>query len=357
MAGIYKRGKVYWARAQRHGIDHRRSLKTADRQIAERRLRQWLDELDAISWGDKPRRLFEEATEKFITEHLVNLKPSSARRYGDSLKHLAAFFDGKPLDLISFGLLSEFETRRRTDGVKAPTIRRDLACLSSLMTSAEDWEWIDAGKNIVPAFLRRRAKRGLKESGPRTRYLSVAEESALLASCSSTVRAAVIMAIDTGLRRNELFDLKWPQVDLVRNIVRTTKNTKNGRERHVPIPARSAQYLTHLPRRIDSPFVMVNPDTGTRYHQMNKGLKAAIRRAGIDDLCWHDLRRTAGCRWLQRDGLSIEQVSSLLGHSSVTITASTYAFLESEVVAEGLANRTKAGTRTSDNIVFMKLKQ
>ena len=114
--------------------------------------------------------------------------------------------------------------------------------------------------------------------------------------------------------------------------------------RFVPLARRSAQNLAQLPRQIDSEFVLVNPDTGTRYVQMEKGLKAAMRRAGITGLCWHDLRRTAGCRWLQRDGKSMEEVSVLLGHGSVKITAERYAFLKSEDVAESLSGRTVSGT-------------
>ena len=81
---------------------------------------------------------------------------------------------------------------------------------------------------------------------------------------------------------------------------------------------------------------------------MNKGLKRAAERAKIDDLRWHDLRRTAGCRWLQRDGKSMAEVSLLLGHSSVTVTEQRYAFLEAEAVAESLGGRTKVVTGTSD---------
>src|ERR1044071_9701662 len=100
MAGLYRRGKVYWARAQRDGRELRRSLKTADRSIAEKRLTQWLGDLDAVAWGDKPRRSFGEASEKFIREHLTTLKPSSALRYGVSLKNLAEHFDNMTLDQI-----------------------------------------------------------------------------------------------------------------------------------------------------------------------------------------------------------------------------------------------------------------
>ena len=56
----------------------------------------------------------------------------------------------------------------------------------------------------------------------------------------------------------------------------------------------------------------------------------------------------AGCRWLQRDGKSMEEVSILLGHTSVKITAERYAFLRSEDVAESLSGRTIPGTGTAD---------
>lgn len=344
MAGIYRRGKVYWARAQRHGREQRRSLKTADRSIAEKRLRTWLDELDATAWGDKPRRSFAEASAEFIRRHLPTLKRSSAIRYGVSLKNLAEHFDAMTLDQITSGTLSDFETKRRTQGVRAGTIRRDLACLSSLLTSATDWEWIDDGANPVPSYLRRRAKRGLKESPARTRYLSADEETKLLEAASPHVRDAMILAIETGLRRDELFGLQWPQIDFARGFITTTTKTKSGRARHVPLTLRARTILTAIPRRLDTSYVLVNPDTATRYVQMNKGLKAARRRSAIPALCWHDLRRTAGCRWLQRDGKSMAEVSMLLGHSSTTVTEQRYAFLESETVALSLSGRTKTGT-------------
>ena len=200
----------------------------------------------------------------------------------------------------------------------------------------------------MSSYLKRRAKRGLKEAPGRTRYLSAEEEARLLDHATPAVRIAVALAIDTGLRREELFNLIWAQIDPIRGTITTTTRTKTGRARKVPLPYRSAQLSAQLPRRIDSPYVLVNPDTGTRYLQMNKGLKAAMRRAGITDLCWHDLRRTAGCRWLQRDGKSMEVVSILLGHSSVAVTEQRYAFLEADAVAESLSGRTKIGTGTAD---------
>ena len=92
MAAIYRRGKTYWARAQRQGRDRRVSLKTANRAIAEKRLRTWLEELDAIAWGDKPRRSWEEAVAKFIREH------PTGKFYACKRGHAFAVVDGKISD-------------------------------------------------------------------------------------------------------------------------------------------------------------------------------------------------------------------------------------------------------------------
>lgn len=344
MAGLYKRGKTWWARAQRKGVEYRASLETRNRSAAEKRFRIWVKELEDSQWGDKPRRTYNEASARFIREHLTTLKPSTAKRYGDSLKHLSLHFGGMMLHEIKSETLSQFETIRRSEGVTAATIRRDLTALSGIFTSAIDWEWIDDGRNPVLPYVRKRAKRGLSEAPPRTRYLSVFEEAKLLAAATEAPRVAIQLAIDTGLRREELFSLQWSQVDMIRRVIATTSNTKNGKVRHVPLPPRSAQILAQLPRYRESPFVLTNPTTKTRYTQMEKGLKSAMRRSGVAGICWHDLRRTAGCRWLQRDGKTMAEVSIMLGHGDVRITSQRYAFLDGEKVAESLSGRTTIGT-------------
>jgi integrase len=341
MADIYKRGKTWWARAQRDGRDERRSLKTADRRIAETRFRKWLAELDGAAFEGR-KHSYADAEERFVKEHLTSLKPKSATRYGVSLKQLSATFGNKMLHEIGSAELSGFETRRRTDGVTSSTIRRDLACLSSLLSSAIDWEWIK--ENPVPAYLKRRSKRGLKEGQAKTRYLTEAEEKKLLDAATAEPRQAMTLALDTGLRLNELFDLKWSQVDLEKGVISTGTVTKSGRNRVVPVPGRSAQILRALKRYPKVPYVLVNPDTETRFVTMQTALRGARRRAGIAHVTWHDLRRTAGCRWLQRDGRTLAEVSMLLGHSSVLVTEKSYAFLNEEAVAMSISSRTKPGT-------------
>lgn len=345
MAGTYKRNGVYWARAQRNGREFRRSLKTRDWQVSRRRFKAWLERLDAIAWGERPRISFNEAVRQFIAEHLPTLKPSSARRYGVSLKWLADKFDGRYLDEINRQMLSEFETMRRSQGAGAPTVRRDLACLSSVLAMCEDKDWLDEGKNPVPGFLRRRAKRGLTEGDARTRYLSHAEEAACLSAAPSPLREAIMLAIDSGLREQELFSLTWTQVDLRTQTITTTRDTKSGRARTVPFSGRSAQFLAQWKSLQAGPIASIfvfHHEDGTRYRSFYKGFKALAQRLGFADVNWHDLRRTAGCRWLQDQGKKPAEVMTMLGHSSVLVTEKSYAFLDGVRVARETAAQNPA---------------
>lgn len=357
MANIYKRGQTWWARAQRDNQEYRRSLKTGNRSVAEKRLRQWLEELDATRWGERARVAFSAAARAFIVEYLPTIKVSSATRYGISIKWLSDHFGECFLDDIGRKEMTDFVSWRRGLGVSSPTIRRDLACLSSIFTFCDDKEWIEDGANPVPGFMRRMAKRGLKESPPKRRYLTEEQEELLLAHCSERVREAVIVAIDTGLRDQEQSNLQWTQVDFRRGVIDTGEKTKSSKARTVPLPHRSAQILAHLRRTTNSFYVFCHDD-GARVQRRNKGLDGAVSRAIIANnaaktpipfptkLGWHDLRRTAACRWLQRDRMSMEEISHLLGHASVQVTEQRYAFLKDEDVAAGIA-RTKPGTRHS----------
>lgn len=337
MATIYKRGNIWWGRAQRKGKEYRVSLETGNRRTAQDRLDKWVKELAASRWGGRNRVSFATAAKSFVVNYLPTLEPASAKRYGVSLKWLSDKFGESMMDEIGREELSSFEGWRRALGASSPTIRRDLACLSSLFTYCEDHEWTDDNSNPVPGFLRRRAKRGLKESPGRRRYLSEAEEQAVLEGASPNVHDAICLAIDTGLRREELLTLTWPQVDFRMGVIRTTNKTKNGRERTVPMPERSATILTRIKAVGKPSFYVLCHDDGCRFVSFQKGWKAAIRRARLADAEWHDLRRTAGCRWLQRDRRSMEEVCLLLGHSSVAVTEKCYAFLEEETVAAEVA--------------------
>jgi integrase/recombinase XerD len=361
MATVYRRGTQWWGRVQRQGKDHRKPLATTSKGIAQKRLAAWLDELERTAWGERPRHTFDDMVLKFIEDHFPNLKPKSRRRYLVSIEVLTDHFEGRYLDEIASARLADFVDTRRKAGARIPdkwlgkrrakgispgTIRRDLACLSSMIGCAMEWEWTET--NPVPAFLRARKKRGLKEAPPKTRWLRHDEEFALLAAARSVMAEpllhdAICLAIDTGMRSDELFGLQRRQANSARNQIELTTGTKNTKPREIPLLPRAGEILARLPVHLRSPYMLINPETGTRYRQLNKGLAGAIKRAGIEPLTWHDLRRTCGCRLLQDHRLSMEQVSRWLGHSSVLVTERAYAFLETEHLHAAIASAPKIG--------------
>ena len=220
--------------------------------------------------------------------------------------------------------------------------------------------------NPVPAFLKRARKRGLRESEARTRYLSHAEERALIAEAAlrpgppagkpdrrrfkgprndMMMSAAIVVALNSGLRLREQLDMTWEDIDLARKVARITAARAKGRKtREVVLLDPAVSALHALPRHIKSRFVFWHRD-GARFRHFDRGFKTAARRAKIGDIRWHDLRRTHGCRLLQDHGWSIEMVQAQLGHQSVTQTQKAYAFLEIE---QRLARAGKCAAEESD---------
>jgi integrase/recombinase XerD len=337
---LRRRGNVWWYRITHNGQTFEGSLDTEHLATAKEHVARKREELIATKWGRKPKRSFNEAAEKFGEEHFPILKPKSAQRYVVSIANLLRTFDRMLLDDITSAKLMEFERARRLSGVTSSTIRRDLACLSSIFSSAEEWEWI--ASNPVKPFLRGRKKKGLTEGEGRTRYLSHEEEREIIQYAPPVARDAIMVAIDTGLRKEELHALQWPWISFrAREITIPAEVTKSKLARTVPLLERSYNILKLMEQARSSEYVFVTYQ-GRRYSASSpyhyEALQRAVRRANkaraeeglepIEHLQWHDLRRTCGCRLLQDRRFSLEQVSKWLGHSSVKVTESRYAFLD-----------------------------
>ncbi|HAF38718.1 MAG TPA: integrase, partial [Gammaproteobacteria bacterium] len=301
-------------------------------QAQERRDRILAD-LNAGRWGEQRDKTFNEAVSKWIDTHLPNLKPKSVMRYRVSLTHLLEDFDGVPLKDITSSKLSDFEARRRKAGATNPTIRRDLDCLSSLFSSCEEWEWLDS--NPALGYKRKRARKGLKESPPKTRYLSLHEEDLVLEDATAILYRAAAFAIDTGLRKEEQFSLLKSDIDLVKGVINVRPEiTKTTRARQVPLLPRALEIAKYLLESTRGPYLFTSPTTGKRYSEKSNTFYARLQRtakkAGVRPLSWHDLRRTCACRLLQEHGMTMHEVSLWLGHQSIQTTERAYAFLEQE---------------------------
>jgi integrase/recombinase XerD len=337
MASIYEREGVWYAKAQRKGRTYRQSLHTRDEAEARGRLGAWLKRLDAEIYGrGLGEHTVREAAERFVEEHMITLKPKAVERYFTSLKHLNDHFGEMRLSEISRRDLYAFEQARRKmrsklGGKISPvTIKRDLACLSSIFSCAEVWEWMNG--NPVKAYLRGRRQQGqIVESAPRNRYLDHAEERAILQYAGDNIRDALVFAIDTGLRAQEQWSVRRKDIDLVRRRVTVrAENAKNGKERTIPLLDRAYEIVRRrmaFNRDLTDLLFWREEGVPVEHTWAWRTLQEVAVAANVKEITWHDLRRTCGCRLLQDHKMEMSRVSKWLGHSSIKVTERHYAFL------------------------------
>lgn len=149
----------------------------------------------------------------------------------------------------------------------------------------------------------------------RTRVLTPAEETALLAQCTGKrehLAAIIIFAIETACRKNEIRTLKWSAVDLTERTIRIeATNTKTMKERLVPVTARLRDVLTKLRGSNLNPNARV-----FRTGDFRHAFENATAEAKLSDVHFHDLRHTAITRMLEKD-IPQALVMKISGHTQM----------------------------------------
>lgn len=126
------------------------------------------------------------------------------------------------------------------------------------------------------------------------------------------------MAINTGMRKGEILNLKWENVDLKHGLI-LLDITKNGERREIPINETVRATLQALPRRLDIPHVFFNPKTGLPYRDIKGSFATALRRSKILDFRFHDLRHTFASHLVMAN-IDLTTVKELLGHKDIKMT-------------------------------------
>lgn len=145
--------------------------------------------------------------------------------------------------------------------------------------------------------------------------------------------AIYLTAAFTGLRRGELVALRWREVDFPRRHIRVTASyteralysPKSGKARLVPMALTVAETLARLARRdqYTDGDDLVFPGLAGRFldgSALYRRYKAAIRRAGLRDLRFHDLRHTFGTQVIGNPQVSILQLKEWMGHADIDTT-------------------------------------
>ncbi len=226
MATLYRRGRVWWVRFHAGGEHIRRSAHTEKKSEAQAFLLRLIDEHAAEARDERPRYTYAEAVERFFIE--ASIKPRTRASYRSNDKACRPTLGSLRLADINRRAIADHVSARKQAGVADATIRRDLAFLSSLFSMAMRWEWVDT--NPVTAV----GKRSLKEARPRTRFLSRAEFDALKRAALDFLKPMLVLAVETGMRREELLGLTVRLIDLERREIHLDK-TKANAPRRVPL--------------------------------------------------------------------------------------------------------------------------
>lgn len=255
----------------------------------------------------KERRvLFDVFNQQYLAFSRINKR--SWTRDESSIKNLLTVFEHKYLHEIDPYAIEKYKALRK-EKVSVTTINREIACLRHMFTKAIEWNKVN-NNHVKHVKL-------FPENNQRTRYLSEKEIKLLCAYAPSYFKPIIMAALNTGMKRGEIMRLKWADVDLSKGII-YVREAKNNSSREIPINETLKDVLESLPRRLHNPYVFCN-HLGKPYHDFSKAFQLAVKKAGIEDIRFHDLRHIFAS-YLIMDGVDLKTVQELLGHKTIRMT-------------------------------------
>ncbi len=250
------------------------------------------------------QKLFENFAEDYISYSKANKKSWERDVY--IMRILVPFFKGKALKDISPRMVESYKSLRKKS-VAESTITRELACLKHMFTIAIQWG--ETASNPVKKV------RLYQSHLQPMRILSFNEEVELMNASNDNLKPIILTALETGMRKSEILNLKWKQANLQEKNI-TVEDTKNKEFRIIPISSILLKAFEGL--KSNGEYVFAKDD-GSKILSFRTAFKKAIKRAGIPHLRFHDLRHTFGSRAVM-GGVDIVTVKELMGHKSIEMT-------------------------------------
>lgn len=290
----------------------------------EVKAREYHAKLEASLWeqerlGVKPRHSWNEAVVRYLAETSYKASQVSDKTH---LRWLDRFLSGVMLDAINRDLLDSIKAARMAEGVKNSSVNRTMEVIRAVLRKAAyEWEWLDKALSI----------RMLPEPRRRVRWLTQDEANRLIAVLPVHLAAMVRFSLETGLRRANVTGLLWSQVDLVNRKAWIHPDQAKARKAiGVPLSDEAAKvvreqigkHLTHVFSYQGKTVIQVNTTTWRK----------ALKRVGVENFRWHDLRHT-WASWHVQAGTPLYALQELGGWESVEMVQK-YAHLSSEHLAE-----------------------
>ncbi|MBL7131301.1 MAG: site-specific integrase [Candidatus Omnitrophica bacterium] len=309
---VFKKGTKWWIDYSLPNGTRRRKSISRDRKLAELALKNvkvTQEKEKALGIESNFERIkLGEFSKKYLNSYCKQNKIS----WKDDEYHMASalqFLGDVYLEEITPLKIEQFKQWRLEHGVKPSTVNRALASLRCMLNKA--CEWNNLRENPM------RKVKLYKEDTGRIRFLEKEEIERLLSECAPHIRNIAIFALNTGMRRGEILSLKWSCVDLKNRHIYLYR-TKSKKQRVVPINDIIYRLLVNIREHTNSEYVFCNTE-GNKIRAFRRGFENAVRRAGIKDFHFHDIRHNFASH-LVMSGVDLNTVRELLGHSSIKMT-------------------------------------
>jgi integrase len=326
-----KKSSVWWIDfVAPNGERIRRSTKTRDRKAAE----ELHDKLKSEIWrvqrlGDRPGHIWQDAVVRWLREqaHKASLDDDKQK-----LRWLDRFLADRELESINRVMIDAIVEAKQAEGCSNATVNRTLALLRAILRRCvNEWEWLNRAPTV----------RLLKEPTRRIRFLTQDQALTLLRELPLHLREMAIFALTTGLRAANVTRLSWEQVDLSRNLAWVHPDQAKAR-RAIAVPLNEmaadvvrlqvGKHPVHVFTYQGQPIRQVS--TRAWYH--------ALRRAGIENFRFHDLRHT-WASWHVQSGTPLFALQELAGWETERMVR-RYAHLAADHLAAYVGNSQIHGT-------------
>lgn len=257
--------------------------------------------------------------ERFVTRYLEDYsKPNKKSWTRDitSTNALLKFFSGKNLSQITSWQVEKYKADRQREisrfgrEISKSSINRELACLKTMFNKAIDWDFVS--ENPV------RKVKLFPEKPNKLRVVSDHEFQKVYSNTSGFLRPILVTAFNTGMRRGEIFNLKWQDVNLNEGYI-IVRESKNNDSRIIPINKVLMESLKSVKNNGSSEYVFSHSNGNDPVKTFKTAFNSAIRRSGVEKFRFHDLRHTFASN-LVMAGVDIVTVQELMGHKSINMT-------------------------------------
>ena len=311
---LKKAKKIYWIEFYTKDRKRKRERIGPWRKLAIEALSKRRVEVAENKFLDKkeepPKVRFKEFAKEYDKWCQTNNKGYHRKKW--FINHLVTIFGDKYLNEITTWDIEKYRLERKKQGLSAASLNRPIACLKHMFNKAIEWGFLKENP-AKPVKL-------FKENNRRLRFLNEGEVNRLLINCNGYLKDIVLLALNTGMRKGEIFNLKWQDINFELRLIHVS-DSKNNEARDIPINEVLYETLKALKDKAEEgqDYIFINPKTNKPYDNVKRSFKTALKKADIEDFTFHDLRHTFASH-LVMNGVDLMTVKELLGHKDIKMT-------------------------------------